>query len=165
LTSSLRHQVFGGDEEPDPSALVAVGDDLKVDRVLSSPARAAVRTAEALDVVPEIEPALRDREYGEWTGRRYAELAAEQPDAVRRWLTDPSWAPPGGESVEQLVDRVGEWLSGAEPAVAVTHPAVIRAAVLHVLQAPPDSFRTIDVRPLTTARFSRHDDRWTFTPG
>lgn len=167
LTPAMRHQVFGGDDEPDPSALVAVGNHLTGDRVLASPARAAVRTAEAFGATPEVEPALRDRGHGTWTGRRYAELAAEQPDAVRRWLTDPHWAPPDGETVGQLVDRVAGWLSsGTGSVVAVTHPAVIRAALVHVLRAPLDSFPLIDVRPLATARLSRHHGhgprKWSF---
>jgi broad specificity phosphatase PhoE len=163
LTPSLRHQVLGGDDEPDDAGLLAVSNKLGASAVLSSPARAAVRTAEAFGAVPSIEHALRDREYGEWTGKRYAELAAAQPDAVRRWLDDPSWAPPGGESVVRLVERVGAWLAHADTSVtAVTHPAVIRAAVVYVLRAPPASYRLVDVRPLSRARFSRQGDRWTF---
>jgi broad specificity phosphatase PhoE len=162
LSPSLRHQVLGGDDEPDPAALAAVVAD-GLDLVVSSPARAAVRTSEALGAVPVLESALRDREHGAWTGRRYAELVAEEPAAVRRWLADPDWAPPGGESVREVVDRVGAWLdTQAGQVVAVTHPAVIRAAVIYVLQAPLDAYGRIDVRPLTTAQLTEHRGRWNF---
>ena len=166
LTPSLRHHVFGGDDEPDQAALAGCPvDATAAAAVLAGPARAAVRTAEAFGATPVVEAALRDCDYGTWTGRRFAEVLAEQPAAVEEWLSDPRSSPHGGESVEQLVGRVGGWLrtqaGGAGTVVAVTHPAVVRAAVILVLDAPLDAFRRIDVRPLTTVRLGEQDGRWT----
>jgi broad specificity phosphatase PhoE len=78
------------------------------------------------------------------------------------WLTDPSAAPHGGESVIDLVDRVSGWMDSltADRArlVAVTHPAVIRAAILIALDAPPKSFWRIDIAPAsrTVMHFRGH---------
>jgi broad specificity phosphatase PhoE len=47
--------------------------------------------------------------------------------------------------------------------VAVVHPAVIRAMVLHVLDAPPAAIRRIDVRPLSVVQLSEHAGHWSFT--
>jgi hypothetical protein len=44
--------------------------------------------------------------------------------------------------------------------VAVTHPAVIRAAILTALGAPPACFSRIDVEPLGLAEFRGDGRRW-----
>jgi hypothetical protein len=53
------------------------------------------------------------------------------------WLTDPGAAPHGGESSASLIDRIGRWMverTDDGHTVAVTHPAVIRSAVVHSLE-------------------------------
>src|SRR5689334_23413628 len=59
------------------------------------------------------------------------------------WLTDPTRAPHGGESVVDLISRVGGWMDTLTARrgrlVAVTHPAVVRAAILVALDAPAKS--------------------------
>src|SRR5262245_35629928 len=76
---------------------------------------------------------------GEWTGRTLEEVAAADPAAVRRWLTDTAYAPPGGESVEELVARAGAWLGALPPGTHRTtaEQAFVRAAVVHALELPP----------------------------
>ena len=76
------------------------------------------------------------------------------------WLTDSASAPHGGESVDHICARVGEWMRSLEcqpgHVVAVTHPLVIRAAMLYVMQFPVSMFYLIDVEPLsrTELRFN-----------
>lgn len=125
----------------------------------------AAQTAEALGWPGvTLEPALADCDYGDWTGRTLDEIAAADPDGVRRWLTDPAAAPHGGESVTALIRRVGDWLDryadSGRRAAAVTHAAVIRAAMTYVMRAPPASFRCLDVVPLAVVRLSARDGRW-----
>jgi broad specificity phosphatase PhoE len=43
----------------------------------------------------------------------------------------------------------------------VTHPAVIRAAVLVALNIPPKSFWRIDVAPVSRVDMNLRQDRWT----
>jgi len=45
--------------------------------------------------------------------------------------------------------------------VAVTHASVIRAAIVHAIEAGPRSFWHIDVAPLSLARLSANNGRWT----
>ena len=81
----------------------------------------------------ELEPTteLREMHFGEWEGRHYDEIDAADNLRWRRWCED--WrneAPPGGESVEQLTNRVSSWLARKAPSerdVLVTHAGVIRA--------------------------------------
>ncbi|KUL43561.1 histidine phosphatase family protein [Streptomyces regalis] len=111
-----------------------------------------------------VEPALRDLDLGCWRGRTPEELAAEDPAAFMAWMTDPEAAPHGGESVRDLCRRVTAWMDAladdAGRVHAVVEQAVVRAAVLGVLAAPPQSFWSVDVPPLSTVEFTGRAGRW-----
>ena len=110
-------------------------------QVLTSPARAARETAQALGFDAEVETALRDCDYGRWRGLASKDVAEREPDAFAAWLGDPASAPHGGESVAALIERVGAWLTQAlareGATLAVTHASVVRAAIVNALGAGP----------------------------
>jgi broad specificity phosphatase PhoE len=109
----------------------------------------------------DIEPRLRDCDYREWRGRTLAEL---EPDAVETWLSDPEAVPHGGESGRALLARVAGWLDELDaPAriVAVTHPSVIRAALVHAIRGTPATFWRIDIAPLSHTVLSGRGGTWT----
>ncbi|MFG1818914.1 histidine phosphatase family protein [Kribbella sp. NPDC049174] len=167
LTPALRGLVLGGDAEPDHASLSAARElKLEADAAYAGPEQAAVRTAEALGLTAVVEPALRDREYGEWAGRELEELLAAEPERVAAWLERPHTATPGGETENDVLIRVADWLGDLaqrddrSTAVAVVHPAVVRAVVLYVLDAPAESLRHVDVRPLAAVTFTHHAGSW-----
>ena len=95
---------------------------------------------------------LKDLDYSSWRGKSLDEVQATDPDGVRRWLTDIDAAPHGGESIRNFLARIGGWLAGQHGSghtLAVTHPAVVRAAVVLTLQAPAQSFWRIDIPPVS----------------
>jgi len=63
-----------------------------------------------------------------------------------------------------LIARVGEWLDAhrdeAGKMLAITHASVIRAAIVHAIEAGPESFWRVDVAPLSLARLSGTHSRW-----
>ncbi|CAL9654381.1 histidine phosphatase family protein [Streptomyces griseomycini] len=126
------------------------------------PSPGCARTAQALAVTAEVEPALRDFDYGEWHGRTVAEIAATDPYGLSALLTDPDAVPHGGESVRQLCRRIKDWLSSLPPrrghAVAITEPAVIRAALIHALSDPVSAFWHITVPPVAAVTLRSQDD-------
>ena len=81
------------------------------------------------------------------------------------WLADPAAAPHGGESIIDLLGRVAGWLESltrnTARTVAVTHPAVIRAAILLALGAPPKSFWRIDIAPVSPVAMHYRGNSWT----
>jgi broad specificity phosphatase PhoE len=177
LTPALRGLVLGGAAQPDPASLEAARE-LKLGGFVdafSGPEPAAVQTAEALGLVPTIDRALRDREYGEWSGQELETLLTTSPEAVAAWLERPHTAPPGGETENDVITRVADWLGDlAQPSddpaprrtvAAVVHPAVVRAAILYVLDAPAESLRHVDVRPLSVVQLSAHNGSWSLTFG
>ncbi|MER7467378.1 histidine phosphatase family protein [Streptomyces sp. NPDC097981] len=110
---------------------------------------------------------LRGPDAGEWAGRTLDEVFAEDPAAVQRWLTDPDYAPPGGESVTALIARVGAALAAlaAGSHRAVVDQAVVRAAVVHALELPAAAFWRLDVRPDTVTTLSGRLGRWNLQVG
>lgn len=136
----------------------------RFDRLFCSPAVCAVETAAALAADAAIDQALRDMCAGRWTGRDLAEVAASEPEALTRWMREPDFAPDGGESVSQLCERMQDWLmSGLDRGghgVAVTHRAVIRAAVLTVLGSPPKAFWSLDPGYLGITTLTSDGRRW-----
>jgi broad specificity phosphatase PhoE len=135
-----------------------------VDLCLTSPATAAVQTAYAIGLLPTVEAALADGDYAAWAGRSLADVGAREPEALRQWFEDPEAAPHGGESLAALRDRVGGWLDDrlapGVRTVAVTHPMVVRVAVVHALRLPTAALTRLDVAPLAVVRLSRHGSRW-----
>ncbi|MCX3062497.1 histidine phosphatase family protein [Streptomyces beihaiensis] len=130
-----------------------------------SPTPRSRATGDALGLTPLIQPALRDCDMGRWRGHTLGEVTAVEPAAVDAWLRDPCSAPHGGEPLMAFIARIGEWLD-TRPAqdgtriVAVAEPAVVRAALVYVLKAPPPSYWNIDVGPLSAATVTGHRGRW-----
>ncbi len=135
----------------------------RVDRVVCAPGAACVETCAGLGLGAASEARLGGWDVGEWAGRALDDVAAERPAAVTAWLTDPDAAPHGGESLAALVARVAGWLAAAPAGhtLAVCGPAVVRAAVVTVLGAPPSAFWRLDVAPFTWTDLRGGPDRWT----
>ncbi|MDT5149386.1 MAG: hypothetical protein QOI01_1119 [Mycobacterium sp.] len=133
-----------------------------VDAAVCAPEKRARQTAELLGLRAETEPLLADLNYGSWRGNV---LGGVGPAELTLWLTDPAQAPHGGESVAALVERVRGWLDTLAARrgrlVAVTHPAVVRAAILIALDAPPKSFWRIDVSPVSRTVMHLRGQAWT----
>jgi broad specificity phosphatase PhoE len=169
-TDAVRAAAFGTDEPLDASGAAAAAR-LRLPRaaeVLVSPARRAAETAERAGLaVTAVEPALAECDFGRWAGWTLRAVADTEPDAVRAWMTDPSAAPHGGESLLAVLARVRGWLEAqaarSGTAVAVTHAGVVKAAVVTALDAPPSAFWRIDVSPLAVTELHAHDGRWTVT--
>jgi len=45
----------------------------------------------------------------------------------------------------------------------VVHPAIVRAIVLYVVDAPAESLRHVDVRPLAAVNLSHHSGNWSLS--
>lgn len=124
--------------------------------VFTSPQPRAQETAEivgvALGLPPRVEHALDEIDFGEWTGRPFAELER-----------DPRWAgwnggratarPPGGEAMHEAQSRILHWIEAlhaghaGETVLAVSHADVIKAALLAHLGLTLDAHHRLEVAP------------------
>lgn len=132
--------------------------------VLCAPSIVARQTADLLGYSPTDEPQLRDLDVGRWAGRSIDEVANAEPEAVAAWLTDPDTAVHGGESIHQFLDRIGTWMRSQletnASTIGITHPAVIRAAVVNAVGAPAESFWRFDIAPLSLTSLRGNMGRW-----
>lgn len=147
---------FPLDEELDaPTILKLAGLGWKAPSALrtwASPEKRVQQTATALNLSPLNAYELRECDYGAWSGRSLEEVHAEDPSGLASWLSDFGSTPHGGESFRELICRVGHWIErqrGTGHSIVVSHASIVRAAILYALAAPEESFRRIEVAPLT----------------
>ncbi|MET9054749.1 histidine phosphatase family protein [Streptomyces bacillaris] len=116
LNAALREARFDGDAPLDRAgeraARAAASAVPRAGLVLNGPSLRCRETAAALGLAARPEPALTGWDLGRWSGRRLDEVGAAEPAAMAAWVGDPSAAPHGGESLRELVERVGGWLDG-----------------------------------------------------
>jgi broad specificity phosphatase PhoE len=167
-TAATRKATFPRDEPLEEKAL-ALASSLAgalpaADRIYCSPDLAGRQTAVALGLAAEPEPQLRDINFGRWAGKSLEELQGEDAFALGAWVTDPQATPPDGDSLIDLIARIGSWLDQqtdhADRLIAIAPANCLRAAVIHCLQAPATAFRRIDISPLSFIFLSAHHNQW-----
>jgi ribonuclease H / adenosylcobalamin/alpha-ribazole phosphatase len=125
--------------------------------VVTSPVERAARTAQAiqaaLDIPLEREPDLAECRFGNWEGLTLNEIKDRFPAALDAWLSSTSVRPPGGESVDQVAERVlaaiGR-LQANHPSstvVVVTHVTPIKILLREVLDAGPQLLSYLHLDP------------------
>ncbi|WP_263382078.1 histidine phosphatase family protein [Granulicella arctica] len=168
VTSAIRKSSFPANESLEDFQLARIAllqwQSPRAQQVLAGPEKRTLETASALGLTAISSAELRDLDCGLWSGRDLGELEREDPSALVAWLTDPDAHPHGGESINDLLARVAAWLelqSLLGHTVAITHPAVIRAAVIHVLGAPAQAFWRLDIAPLSLTDLRYNGRVWT----
>ena len=110
-------------------------------RIVTSPLRRTRETAVAIaapwGMAVEGEAALIEMDYGEWDERPLADVPR---DVWEGWQRDPDFAPPGGETLRAVQERVSACMASLLTGVAadghviaVSHVSPIKAGVLWAL--------------------------------
>jgi broad specificity phosphatase PhoE len=136
----------------------------RADRVWCAPEQRTRQTSLMLGFDAVTEERLRDCDYGRWRGRKMEEVQAEDPDGLMAWLSSPGSVPHGGESVEGLISRMGGWMDeqdGMKHTIAISHPAVIKAAIVYALHLEPKNFWRFDIAPLSLTDLRLNGRVWT----
>lgn len=114
-----------------------------------------------------VEPGLIEQSLGEWQGLPHADLPAKlvQP-AHAFWPLAGDEKPPGGESMAEVITRVGaamerlaETYAGRD-VVIVSHGGSIRGAIAHALRIGPDNALHMSIQNLSLTRLQRTADGW-----
>nr|WP_239028335.1 histidine phosphatase family protein [Pseudonocardia acidicola] len=158
------------------------------DRLISSDLSRAVDTADQVAAVTglpvKLDSRLRETHLGEWQGRTIDEIEADWPGAIATWRSDPTWAPPGGESrvevvarslpvVRELdaelaagVDGDGDVDGDGRTGLLVAHGGLIAGLASGLLRLPEETWPSIggvgNARWVTLARRPGHP-RWRLT--
>ena len=86
-TDAIRSASFPADEpleEPSATRAAALAGTLpKADRCWTSPELRTRQTAQSLGLSANVEPMLRDCDYGRWAGRRFDEVQASEPEILQ----------------------------------------------------------------------------------
>ena len=167
-TDAVRKAAFSADEPIDRRDEADAAELAKrlprADQCWTSPELRTRQTGQLLKLDALVLPQLRDCDYGAWKGRTFEEVLARDLKGVEAWLRDPAAVPHGGESLSTLMQRVAHWLDSEKAAdrrsILVTHASIVRAAIVHAIEATPKSFWRIDVAPLSVTRLSGNDGRW-----
>jgi broad specificity phosphatase PhoE len=115
------------------------------------------------DVVSDA--ALNEQSFGNWHGKKYADLPTLLGEAYHRfWIAPVSMAPEGGESFLDLLDRVrpairriDEEFAGRD-IIAVTHGGTIRAALAEALDLAPEAALAFTIENCSLTRIVRYRD-------
>jgi broad specificity phosphatase PhoE len=140
-----------------------------VTRVVTSPLQRAVATATAIadahGLAVEIDKRLVELDYGEWDGQALADVPSE---AWAAWRTDPSFAPPGGETLADVGARVASFVAdllGDDLVIAVSHVSPIKAAVCGALQIDDRVTWRMQLDVASVTRIGRRPDGSPFLLG
>ncbi|NHC46941.1 histidine phosphatase family protein [Motilibacter aurantiacus] len=129
--------------------------------VLSSPRRRAARTAELAGLQAEVEPRLAEWDYGDYEGRRTVDIVAERG----------SWSlwedgVPGGETAEQVGDRLDAVLERARPVLdggkdvcLVAHGHSLRVVAARWLGLRPQDGKYFRLDTATLSQLGREHGR------
>lgn len=137
----------------DPTDAVVVTSDLQRAH------ETAVAIATRFDLPLLTDPRLREMHFGHWDGRNWHELEITEGAALREWMAQ--WtrhAPPGGETVADLVARMESALEAfgtlpCDTAVVVSHAGWIRAALCKLRGIPYTQMFDIPVDHLSVTVF------------
>ncbi|MEG3596174.1 MAG: histidine phosphatase family protein [Actinomycetota bacterium] len=133
-----------------------------IDLVVSSPLQRALQTATPLGLPCRVDERWIELDYGAWDEKPIGEITKEE---WIRWRSDPTFAPPGGESLEELDRRVAQGceallLEAEESNVAVfTHVSPIKSAVAWALGTKEQISWNLSVGQAQITRIAVRDGR------
>lgn len=132
---------------------------LPLGRIVSSPRRRAADTAAKIGAASRLpvslDPRLVEGSFGRWEGHTREEVKRFDAELLARWESDPSCAPPGGESIVEIQRRVvglADDLMRESPGasiVLVSHVGPIKALLSAVLNIPLQASRRLFLDPAT----------------
>ena len=131
--------------------------DLRIDRALASPLSRARRTAElALGEARSsqllFDDGFKEIAHGEWEGLLASEIRERDGERLQAWRDAPDTVQmpgPGGESLQQVLDRACSGLGEADTLLVVAHDAVNRVLLCRVLGIPLSKLWTFRQAPTT----------------
>ncbi|WP_027500026.1 bifunctional RNase H/acid phosphatase [Rhodococcus sp. UNC363MFTsu5.1] len=147
------------------AAAKRIGERGGITAVLTSPLGRARQTAEAvaaeLALPVRVHEGLIETDFGDWEGLTFGEASARDPELHRRWISDTSVRPPGGESFDEVrarIERVRDELVAEFPGanlLLVSHVTPIKTLLQMALDVGPSLLYRLhlDLASLSIAEF------------
>ncbi len=118
-TTDNKDGIFSGRRDPELTSdgvkeAEGIRDELKNHNVTKAYCATNKRTKRTLEIVLEphsdvetiADPRLRERDYGELTGKVKVDIAKQEPERYPLWHRSYDVAPPGGESLKDVEERI-----------------------------------------------------------
>jgi len=124
--------------------------DAAIDAIFSSPLQRAVQTAAIVnryhDLPVTLVPEFSEIDLGDWEGQQYGAVREQFPEIHQRWISDPDFPIPGGESFSAVCTRTKPGLErilqdGCRHILIAGHASVNRAILANLLQINPSAAR------------------------
>lgn len=138
--------------------------------IYSSPLRRARATAAEVSTLLNLEVVvsddLREQDFGAWENLSHAEVQARDPERLAAWDASADVAPPDGESLADLRERIvacADRLAARHPhhtIVLTSHVGPIKALVCAALALPADGMRRMWLDPASICVVD-----WRLVPG
>jgi len=119
------------------------------------------------DQAPEVEPAFIEQHFGDWQGLAIAEFIERgAEDKHPFWPIHAAATPPGGESFQDMIHRVGEGMERlssvyrSHDVIVISHGGAIRAACAYALGLSPHQALSLSIDNISLTRLERHDEAW-----
>lgn len=117
-----------------------------------------------------VEPDLIEQDLGEWQGLPHEELPPRLTYPKHAfWPFSGHEKPPGGESMADVITRVGSAMErlaethAGRNVVVVSHGGAIRGAIAHALRIGPDNALHLSIQNLSLSRLERTPEGWRVT--
>ncbi|WP_045027873.1 histidine phosphatase family protein [Draconibacterium sediminis] len=141
------------------------------DVLISSDLQRAVETANIINkqlVLPhEYNANLRERSFGIFEGKNFAEIEEKYPEEYRRYKErDPGFVVPGGESIEQMYKRVISEIEAIalkfkdQKVLIVAHGLVLEMMMYKTFNLKLDEPRAFSINNSSISSFYIEGDNW-----
>lgn len=106
---------------------------------------------------------LREMSFGSWEGLTYEEIRRSSLTTLSAWERDPmEVAPPGGERLAQVADRLGAFLTSitqpeegrSRTGLVVGHRGALRVLICLALGLSPGAWRRFHLQPASISELS-----------
>lgn len=128
-----------------------------VDAIVASPLRRTRETAgfvaRETGLSVDVDDGVEEAAFGDWDGHSFAEIMEQWPDELSTWLGSTAVAPPGGESFDEVQERVRaardrlvERYAG-QTVVVVSHVTPIKLMTRLALDGPMSIIHRMELAP------------------
>ena len=140
----------------------------EIHAIYASDLRRAHDTAAAIaahhPVAVQVEPRLREIDFGAWQGLTYAQMHEQDPEGLAAWNADrENRSPPGGESLSQVANRLISLLdeirlrNADQTVVLVSHGGTVRLVLCLLIGHPLSAYWHFEVDNTAIAEIELQD--------
>jgi broad specificity phosphatase PhoE len=145
------------------AGLARAFEGVQLDRVISSDLLRAKETAEAFGLSVETRPDLRERSFGEWEGRDYVSMMNDlEARAEAAGVTRLHVRPPGGESFQDVWNRIGPFVEELKQAedntLVVCHGAMKAVLLARLMDGNLETCRAFRFKNCAVTEFERRHE-------